>query len=807
MSFFSRLPIILLATMTFTSAMVRSQALFQVSSDQKISASGLIVEGKVKAKRSYWNSKHTMIFTSNEIEVYKVFKGTLQKSTIEVITTGGTVDNDAIVASDLLELGINDVGVFYCQQRSSGARIFKDYAYDVYSSSQGFLKYDLVTKKASAPFVKYDDIEKQLYKELYKKTGRLPEIKNNLFSVERINKSITLANASNSTLAFSITSFSPAIVTGGTIQDPANNVLTINGSGFGNNPSGSAAVEFAHADQESGNFSDIAYDSKLIISWTDTRIRIRVPTTAGTGIFRVMNSSGATVNSPASLNVLYTVLSTLVNQSRFVQFNLVNENGKGGYSIKYSNNTANSGVDINSDAAKGTVQRALNTWKELTGVNFTEAGSTSTQKVAPGDGENIIVFDNSANALGDNGEGVPLPDGVLATCYSGLGFCGDTSKLYFKTGFDIILRNDRYSSGSVNFTKGPCSPFTSTTAKVDLETVLLHEMGHALDLGHTIDLPEGSGISGKANPAGLMNFSINYNLRRISPDYSAMAGAAYTVNPHGNTYGTCLTSNQEMTPLTTTVDSRDGCPKTFPTTATPMLTSVSFDLAHCTSNKLEDPAYNQLLSDGTTGTSITNTAFYPFRTNSDGGNLILEIGNYVTTPAELAACSPAPTIPVKGVQMSIYEASACPGGQSFPTPLLYTEFSGNGKLPVISGLAGNTDYLIVLDGIENTKATFNIVFNGSALPKPAETFVMHAYPNPVNAQNVSIQIFNQAAGTYMLVLYNALGQAVVQKTISVSSSSEVKTLPVSSLAKGIYHLSLISPGKKRVKTITLVVTK
>jgi hypothetical protein len=800
MSVYSRLPFLLLVTMVLATSLVRAQALFQVSSDDKVSGSGLIVEGRVVGKKSYWNNTHTMIYTSNEVEVYKVFKGTMLKNTMEVITTGGTVGNYAIVASDLLELQTNDVGIFYCQKNNSKALITKENAYNVYSSSQGFLKYDLTTKTAAAPFVQYDNIEKQLYSELYKKTGRTAEIKNNTFSLEKINLQVTPGNGMNAILAPAVTSFSPATVTGGTIQDPTNNVLTITGSGFENNPSGSAAVEFAHSDKALGNFSDIAYNSDLVLSWTDNQIRIQVPTTAGSGTFRIRNSAGVTANSPTRLNVLYTVLS-VYNGHRTVQFNMVNENGSGGYSIKYSNNTANSGVDINSSAAKATVQRALSTWKEMTGVNFVEAGSTSNQKVDPNDGENIIVFDNSASTLDD-----PLPNGVLATCYSGLGYCGDSTKLYFKNGFDIIIRNEGFSTGSINFTFGPCSPFISTTPQVDLETVLLHEMGHAINLGHVIDPPEGSGTTGKANPAKLMNFSINYNLRRISLDQSSMAGAAYTVNPHGNTYGSCLTSSPEMTPLAVTIDPRDACPTTFPATATAMLTSAAFDLAHCTSNKLEDPAYNQLLADGT-GTSITNTAFYAFRTNSNGGDLTLEINNYITTPASLAACSPAPTIPVTGIQMSIYEAPSCPGGQSFPTPILNTNFSGNGKLPVITGLTGNTNYLIVLDGVENTKAAFNMVFSGSALPKPETNFEIHAYPNPVNAQNVSVQIFNQDPGTYTLVMYNSLGQMLLQKTFVVSSSSELQTLPVSSLAKGIYHLSLLSPDKKRVKTITLAVTK
>lgn len=37
-------------------------------------------------------------------------------------------------------------------------------------------------------------------------------------------------------------------------------------------------------------------------------------------------------------------------------------------------------------------------------------------------------------------------------------------------------------------------------------------------------------------------------------------------------------------------------------------------------------------------------------------------------------------------------------------------------MPAISALSGNTVYLMVLDGIQNTKAIFDMVFSGSALP-------------------------------------------------------------------------------------------
>src|SRR5690348_13005892 len=96
-------------------SVARSQGLYPVSTEQKIINSTLIVEGKVIGKRSAWNSTHTMIYTSSEVEIYKVFKGSLQKNIVEIITIGGAVDGSYIQATHLLDLNKNEVGVFFCR--------------------------------------------------------------------------------------------------------------------------------------------------------------------------------------------------------------------------------------------------------------------------------------------------------------------------------------------------------------------------------------------------------------------------------------------------------------------------------------------------------------------------------------------------------------------------------------------------------------------------------------------------------------------------------------------------------------------
>ena len=48
----------------------------------------------------------------------------------------------------------------------------------------------------------------------------------------------------------------------------------------------------------------------------------------------------------------------------------MNTNKSGGYTLQYSNNTANKGIDFTTSTAKPTFERALATWKEIAGANF-----------------------------------------------------------------------------------------------------------------------------------------------------------------------------------------------------------------------------------------------------------------------------------------------------------------------------------------------------------------------------------------------------------------------------------------------------
>ena len=677
-----------------------SQALYPVSLDEKVQQSTLIVEGKVKSKTSFWNTTHTMIYTANTIEIYKVFKGNPVIDTIEIMTQGGSVNNFGIEVSDLLDLNKGDIGMFFCipNQINLKSPLSNKQLWDVYSSAQGCFKYNLAKGSAAAPFINYEDIQGKLYPELEQKTLRQPQIINKLFKPYSQQLFRLLAGPV-------ISSFSPAMVKAGSFSETSENTLTINGSGFGT-ASGSAGINFDNPDDGTGGTPYfVAATSDLIISWTNTQIVVKVPAKAGTGTFSVVEAGGSSGNSPSALQVKYAILNaTFGSAPTLRQFSLMNVNGSGGYGILYSTNTSGGGADFTTSAYKPAFERALTTWNEVGGLNFVYAGTTTTQTVNAGDGINIIMLDNTNTGLG------PISAGVLAITYSSGLSCSGSQYLQ-RTGFDMVIRNPGVSTGTYNFNFGPCKTSTATT-EFDLENTLLHELGHALNLGHIND--SYTGTFPNIDPAKLMNFAIVNGADRRSPDWSSLQGAQYCINPRGLLYGGC-TAQTEMIPLVPFIESKDECPVTFPSSATPANTFISFDLNHATSNKNGDPQLTAVNCTGT-GTAITNNAYYAIKTGSTGGTLTVNVSGYNTTPSTQQSCSGA------GVELALYKTSSCPAGQSFPTPVACRTFNANGTLVNFTGLLANTNYLFMVDGISNTKANFSLLINGAALPLKLEYF-------------------------------------------------------------------------------------
>ena len=693
----------ILLFMFFAAAQVKSQALIPISFEQKVGAATLIVEARVTKKQSFRNPAHTMIYTAWNLEVYKVFKGELPAAPVQVVTEGGIVDDEGVAVSELLKLQEGMTGVFFLYPNSiqlkapdADARLL----YDVYASAQGFLRYNFPGDGAYAPFAGYDNIAENLYPALRSiKDSHYQEVK----ALPEISKAAAKGTGT-------ISDFTPLHVRAGAHLDPANNTLTINGTGFGT-AAGSAGITFDDADDgPGGNFTAlIPYNNSLITSWTNTQIIVKVPDNAGTGDFRIYDNTGALSATGNGLIVDYAVMTAdFGTGDGFQEVNMMNTNGAGGYDLAYSTNTSGSGINMLTSPGFGAVQRALVTHRQTGGVNFSDSTggviNTTTVQTINSSAPNIIEYDNANTGL------AALPAGVLGVCRTYFGRCGNPGNAVRRTGFDIQLYNGAYTGNNTTaFTNGPCAPAEGGgTNQLDLETVIFHELGHASNQGHVIDDYQytGGGYAA-ANPASVMHFNLLNGVRRNSYDNALLSGVQYAVTAKSVVFGGC-TASTAMMPLSSIISARDECSGLFPAAIPINGKTINFDLVHATSNKSTDPQYTALRTTSS-GTNVTNTQYYAFMTSPAGGTLNVNITGYTTVPA--TACTSG------GVEMALYNVSSCPAGQSYPVPVAHRTFTGNGALAAFTGLAGNTSYLLVADGLENTKATFNSVFTSTtALP-------------------------------------------------------------------------------------------
>ncbi|WP_198513439.1 T9SS type A sorting domain-containing protein [Confluentibacter lentus] len=467
--------IFLVLLLLFNIKIVFAQSfLREIPLSQQIENSSLVIEGKVTSKKSFWDAEHRLIYTSNTVEVYKVFKGKYIE-TVEVITVGGTVGLDALISSTSLKLREGNIGVFMLynsninlsQSKQNNTNEFRPY-----SSSQGFYKYDLYGNTASNPFGKRDNIKSSFYKEITDKTRA------DYINVKSFDTSIYAKEATvNKVLA--ITNFTPTTATAGT-----KSILTINGSGFGASP---GTVSFADADDGGASFMDAL--TTQIVSWSNTTIQVEIPSGAGTGKVRVNGVS--TFTSADDLTIEYSETNVEYDPDDDTEDTPPGTNGpleRRAYNVQHIG--GNAGLwrmqtdffnDTEHPGAKAAFERAIETWRCNTGINWTISSSATSIDIVSGSDANVVRFDNGAE----------LDAGVLGTCYSFYLGCGSYPNYnWYVVGMDIVF------DGSTNWNFGPDG---TTALEYDFQTIALHELGHGHQLGHVNDAND------------LMNWSIGSN--------------------------------------------------------------------------------------------------------------------------------------------------------------------------------------------------------------------------------------------------------------------------------------------------------
>ncbi|MEJ8758408.1 T9SS type A sorting domain-containing protein [Pontibacter sp. H259] len=428
-----------------------------ISVEERVRAAEMVVEGEVILKRSFWDARRENIYTSNIIKVYKVFKGTLQQQEVEVITEGGTVGLDKHVYSVALSLNVGQQGVFFLQAQHKLANTPGNNRFSTrpYASEQGFIKYDVASHTAAGVFEKYTSVE-QVYATVTRQT------KTN-YSTIAVNQRLTSKpqqQVHRSVQLPVVTSFTPRTASAGT-----RTILTINGTNFGSSR-GTGFVSFKNADDGGRTFIKAPEDAYL--SWTNTQIRMYIPSagaedgTAGTGELRITAADGSVNTTTDKLTIIYAY-SNLYQEGKSYQPSLIDENNKGGYTIRFAPS-----MQSRANAQEG-FTRAMNSWICNTNINW-EIGSPITKESSSADGEVIIMF-KSASDVGA---------GVLARTLSRYRGCSNDQTKEFNwwlSEFDMEINSN------ISWEYGPGKP---TNNQFDFETVMLHELGHAHQLGHVI---------------------------------------------------------------------------------------------------------------------------------------------------------------------------------------------------------------------------------------------------------------------------------------------------------------------------------
>jgi len=459
---------------------------------QRVRQSALVVEAEVLDARSFWDAGHGRLFTRHRLRVFSVLKGQAADTTgLSVITEGGRLGLDQQLLTNTLRLTAGQQGVFFLTLAPwAGLPPVAGRAYTPFASEQGFIAFDPAEGTATEPFRTYPALNKAFYENIARLTGQPRR-------VLQANPALAVAHLpvpmQRGTLAPIIAGLSPLSLPAG-----VGAVLTITGSGFGSSR-GSGFVEFKNADD--GGATRVKAREADYFTWTDTRIQVRVPSTAsggapvsnghpaGSGLVRVTSTDQTAIESPVPVVIVYALTNVESTDGTLLQRpNHVALNVTGGITFRFGPNFG---------AGPATAwQRALATWRCRTGMNW-EVGSTNATNAIADDGQNVVAFD----------QGQELPALVLGRTTSYYrGFYAASGEVVF-----WVKEIDMQFDDGAAFQFGPA---LAVSPQVDFESVAVHELGHAQQLSHLI------------LPGAVMHYAVarGQNTRALNPASDVAGG-------------------------------------------------------------------------------------------------------------------------------------------------------------------------------------------------------------------------------------------------------------------------------------------
>jgi hypothetical protein len=166
--------LLFILTLVILSSSQTLAQLYEVSLEEKVRNSELIVQGQVQGHSRTVKDKNGDIFTLHKVKVDALLKGKLTNEFVEVITWGGETDEEIVTYSHFLTLHENDNGIFMLFNDANIEK-FGNNIFSVYSDSQGFIEFSKTETEftyAKDPFHEYRSITKDLFDPIEKFTDQ-----------------------------------------------------------------------------------------------------------------------------------------------------------------------------------------------------------------------------------------------------------------------------------------------------------------------------------------------------------------------------------------------------------------------------------------------------------------------------------------------------------------------------------------------------------------------------------------------------------------------------------------------------------
>ncbi|MEC8239112.1 MAG: IPT/TIG domain-containing protein, partial [Bacteroidota bacterium] len=258
--------------------------------------SSMVFSGLVVDKQSYWDVDRKMIYTVHKVKVSKSFKGN-QNEFQYVVSKGGTVGLEGVVIKPSVTIEKKSYGYFMVKMatplRLEGFNKSNFLTEMIYSGAS-YYDYDRITDIVNIP--NQNHLSKQNFEKKLKLFSKKKEI-----VLDDFFQSIYLKQQAGVN-DIEISSISPISIVAGNKE-----ILTISGSGFGDFISGSNYGVVSFKNSDSGGSTWKTCLKTQIVSWTDTQIRVEVPSDSGSGSIRITTAADIDYESAQTIEIPYSI--------------------------------------------------------------------------------------------------------------------------------------------------------------------------------------------------------------------------------------------------------------------------------------------------------------------------------------------------------------------------------------------------------------------------------------------------------------------------------------------------------------------